>query len=165
MGATQRILSILQFYGANYENADELSKYLSVYKHLVNDFHHILDRHLNDANISQKKPANAFAAIFGQIMRWGMRCNVSKCAMHRRNNRVRELTQIDERSKDIAMFMDILDGIHCHFLHSVDIGYRALNGKSEPIATKNYPMLQNSRFSSAFVDDEQKGKDNPDVLM
>merc|ERR1712228_825357 len=77
------------------------------------------------------KSSMAFECIFAVIMKKGLFCNANKCAIYHRNFRVREQTQIecnDDDDNKLCMFLDILDGIHCYFLHSVDAGYRSFDG-------------------------------------
>eukprot|EP01084_Bolivina_argentea_P097219 174790_1 len=50
----QRIILMLKFYNHNYNKYDKFKNYLQTYeKHLINDYHHILDKHLNEDHMSK----------------------------------------------------------------------------------------------------------------
>eukprot|EP01084_Bolivina_argentea_P307875 532213_1 len=124
----RRISSILKFYQDHSNNYNVLSKYLLQYKHVINDYHHILDHHLNEDNIKQIKSNEQFTLIYHEITnRSDIICDVNKCAMYSRNNRIREKENIECNDKILSNYINILDTIHCYFVHSADIGYRIIN--------------------------------------
>eukprot|EP01084_Bolivina_argentea_P317112 549780_1 len=134
----QRIVSILSFYSTNYNKSDAITAYLSKYnvrKHLVNDYHHMIDKHLNEHNHSQSKCDKQFELIYAYMMEdKQLFCDIGTCNIWLRNNRERELVPVvsaapptPEGDDDkLSMFMDMLDSIHCYFMHSVDIGHRIM---------------------------------------
>eukprot|EP01083_Nonionella_stella_P011979 33979_1 len=130
----QRIVSILSFYSANYNQCDAITAYLSKYnvsKWLVNDYHHIIDKHLNEHNHSQTKCDKQFELIYAYMMEdKQLFCDIGTCNIWLRNNRERELYPVVSYpftgGDKLSMFMDILDSIHCYFMHSVDIGHRIM---------------------------------------
>ena len=124
--AVTRMQSMLKFYNNNYNNFKEIGKYLAKYKnHIIGDYHHILDKHLNRDNISQIDSNKQFELIHQQMT--GISCDIENCKIYSRNNRQRETTNIECKDEKVSMFIDIIDTIHCYFLHSIDIGYRIVN--------------------------------------
>eukprot|EP01084_Bolivina_argentea_P023620 44095_1 len=130
----KRITSMLQFYHHNHNKYNEVSNYLEKYNensNLIADYHHILDRHLNEDKISESKSNEQFETIHQQIAN-NLSCDISKCYIHSRNNRHRDTTNIDcQDDKHLSMFIDIMDTIHCYFIHSIDIGYRIIHTLDE----------------------------------
>ena len=97
------------------------------YKHLLNDFHHVLSHHLRCKDIN--KSNQEFEVIYREIMKNGIKpCDVTRCYKFRRNRRIREHENIDIlncNNNDLCNFYtETLDSIHCYFLHSFDIGMR-----------------------------------------
>ena len=96
------------------------------YKHLLNDYHHILKHHLHKKDIS--KSNDEFDIIYKQIIKYVKHCDVTKCQKFRRNRRIREhenISILNCRNNDLCNFYtETLDSIHCYFLHSFDIGMR-----------------------------------------
>eukprot|EP01084_Bolivina_argentea_P174191 301725_1 len=129
----QRIISILLFYGNNCNNYDAINKYLDIYnmkKHLINDYIHILDKHLNEDNMLKHKSNRQFNIIYETMFdKSHLYCDITNCYIYQRNHRQRETQYITPLCDDYttAMFVDILDAIHCYFIHSVDIGYRIID--------------------------------------
>eukprot|EP01084_Bolivina_argentea_P031189 57731_1 len=127
----QRILSLLSFYNTHWNAFDEIDKYLdksNMKKHIINDYHHVLDKHLNEDNMSKRKSNKQFELIYKQILSH-LFCDITRCEIYCRNHREREVQYIECDSHDplLAMFIDLLDSIHCYFCHSVDIGYRIIH--------------------------------------
>eukprot|EP01084_Bolivina_argentea_P024082 44934_1 len=130
--ALKRIIPILKYYHHNYNKFISLHKYLDASKtHLLSDYHHILDKHLNDDKCSQANCNAQFAKIYELILKKsGLSCDINKCKIFVRNNRDIEnskqrITDCDDQN--LAVYIDILDNIHCYFFHSVDIGCRIIN--------------------------------------
>ena len=148
----QKIISMLKFYNDNYNKPDEVTKYLEIYKHklhLIHDYHHILDKHLNEETLSMTNVNKQFRKIYQIITKDNeLTCNIEKCNINSRNNRQRELVKIDCNNREPRAFMDIMDTIHCYFLHSVDIGYR---------------MIEDININDN--DDEKETKDADDIEM
>ena len=90
-------------------------------KCIINDYHHLLNLHLNEDNLSKNKSNQQFIQIYDLLTNdSNLKCDISKCLMYVRNNRERD-------NNIINVEMDILDSIHCYFLHSIDDGIRFLN--------------------------------------
>ena len=122
-----RIISLLKVYSNNYQNHEKMEQYVVKYKnYLVEDYHHILDKHLNEDRISNVQCNKHFEIIYNKITEVSnIQCDITTCRIYSRNNRQREIMNIDDvHDRKLGVFIDIIDTIHCYFLHSVDIGYR-----------------------------------------
>ena len=73
-----------------------------------------------------------------------VRCDIGKCSMYSRNNRERETVNIECKDKKLSMFIDILDTIHCYFIHSVDVGFRII----QPITNNDKEKKEDDYISS-----------------
>ena len=127
--ALERTISVLKYYRRNYENFVGLNKYLAENKQFIlSDYHHILDKHLSEDRRSKLHCDKQFGAINHSILKeHGLRCDVKKCKIFLRNNRDRDIeknTNCDDQT--LSVYIDIIDTIHCYFMHSVDIGYRII---------------------------------------
>eukprot|EP01084_Bolivina_argentea_P300658 518497_1 len=122
-----QIISMLKFYDNNYGNFDEISKY--VHKHktfLLRDYHHVLDKHLNEDKLSKIESNRQFQIIYQMLQNNNLLCDIENCKIYQRNNRERERTSIECGDRNLSIFIDLIDTIHCYFSHSVDIGYRII---------------------------------------
>eukprot|EP01084_Bolivina_argentea_P084624 152977_1 len=128
--AMERIIDALKFYQKNNAlNNDKLSEYLiKNCKQLINDYHYILENTLNEDNIPSSEANTQFAKLYNELVeKNGLLCDITKCNIYLRNNRERE-TQLNEcNDKHLLTYINILDSIHCYFVHSVDVGYRILH--------------------------------------
>eukprot|EP01083_Nonionella_stella_P223842 797305_1 len=91
--------------------------------HIINDYLHILHEHASDLEF--EFVVNAFGF-----------CDIERCAMFARNHRIRANEKpsiINTHLNDIAS-AEIMNKIHCHFLHSYDIGNRLTIDDKESIA-------------------------------
>eukprot|EP01084_Bolivina_argentea_P274818 468538_1 len=107
-----RIIQLLKIYQNNNENHE---------KDLIGDYHHILVQHLsaeNNTNTNNDTDDN-FELIYDMLVNNGIVCDLTKCKMYVRNNRNREVYE-----SKISINEDLMDTIHCYFLHSFDIGFR-----------------------------------------
>ena len=82
-----------------------------------------MNQHLNEDNVSKTKSDQQFQKIYKTLMDdMNLKCDINECIMYKRNNRQRENT-LNTANKDIInVEMDILDSIHCYFMHSIDDG-------------------------------------------
>eukprot|EP01084_Bolivina_argentea_P164509 286022_1 len=106
-------------------------------KYVINDYHHILDFHLNEERNTRERAANQFKRIY-KVVCDIEKCDIGKCDRFNRNNRDRE------KDKDGDTYMDFLDSIHCYLLHSVDIGYRIIDKMDDIKNDKDNEELCNS---------------------
>lgn len=130
-----RIISCLKFYQKLDLNNDSnlLIEYLNQnnYPFLLNDYNHILIKHLGD-NKSTQETRKEFEAIHVYIMSQIESCELEKCQQLHRNSRDREkdsesalIQPDDNQDKDLFNFyVDYLDTIHCFLVHTFDIGHR-----------------------------------------
>ena len=125
-GSIKRIKSLLKYYMEHHNNFEEVSQYLQQYKiQLIKDYHHILDKHLNEERMTKMESNKQFQMIHEQMA--DIQCNIKNCEVYLRNNRQRETMNIQCNDKNLAMLIDIIDTIHCYFIHSIDVGYRIIN--------------------------------------
>eukprot|EP01084_Bolivina_argentea_P309808 535925_1 len=120
----ERLILILNFYDKWLvkKDNDDLVEYMSKYKHLMNDYGHILSVHLN--NKSSMKNDKTFLFIHNECIK-SINCSLNKCSHYERNsrNRCKEIQLFND--KDVLYYTDILDTIHVYFLHSFDTGFRS----------------------------------------
>eukprot|EP01084_Bolivina_argentea_P144793 253964_1 len=127
-----RIKLALHFYqdininGKDQNEINQTDKFILTYfndinRNLINDYHHILIDHL-DCNTKQENNKH-FEFINKTI---ALKCNISKCPQYIRNNRDRQKKQIIKlkHNPETLFYIDLLDTLHCYFIHSTDIGFR-----------------------------------------
>ena len=143
--ALKRLISLLKIYDDKHSKYDEIDNYLQKYNtYLISDFHHILDMHLNEDRISAIESNNQFGIIYKQMTEMNdLSCDIENCKIYSRNNRQRETMNIDCGDNKLAMFIDIIDSIHCYFLHSIDCGYRIIQRLAVMDEQKNIEMDSN----------------------
>ncbi len=116
----------------------KLIPYLKNYKYLLSDYHHILGHHCNN---------NDFEIIYKIFMNKNnqLKCNIKKCPMYNKfiRQRDKDLLNINKHCNDpmILLAVDILDSIHCYFIHSIDIGFRI---------KQNYIIIMNQKLNRCF---------------
>eukprot|EP01084_Bolivina_argentea_P269000 457044_1 len=122
-----RLVNALKFYNSNDNKIDDLTQYIMSNKtHIINDYHHIINDHLNEDNIALIDSDKHFQLVHSMIMNDNaLVCDIAKCNIYLRSNRQRELNRIKCENEHLSIYIDFLDSIHCYFMHSVDIGYRA----------------------------------------
>eukprot|EP01084_Bolivina_argentea_P176338 305172_1 len=127
------------------DNKAEIYEYCTnTNPNIIKDFHHILMRHLNHAN--KLKNDKNFQIIY-KIMTTNIECNVSKCGGFSRNNRnkekksskmtVEQQSTNDDDNLEHTYFIDLLDNIHCYFIHSFDTGFRLNADMTDQIYNNN----------------------------
>ena len=130
--ALKRIISMLQFYHHNHHKYNQILHFLEGYKsHLLSDYHHILDRHLNEDKTTKTESNHQFEMMHQQIKTTMNKhsCDITKCNIYSRTNRQREVENIDCNDDNLSMFIDIMDTIHCFIVHSVDVGHRIIKSQ------------------------------------
>eukprot|EP01084_Bolivina_argentea_P016879 31533_1 len=125
-------------------------------------FHHLLQNHEHQFELIYDK-------IVEQVLGGTNTCDLRQCLMLRRNHRDRfQLQKNDQELRKLYQVCDnpdvkdivtqqILDKIHCHFLHSFDIGYKlstqdkvAIIQAVDASLTKN----ENNHIDEDFSDDK-----------
>eukprot|EP01084_Bolivina_argentea_P276004 470825_1 len=142
----QRIICILQFYKNSFNDEEKtMIEIRTKYRHILNDYHHILNKHLNEDILLMSVCNEQFECIYKEIMDNELECDINECLIYLRNNREREKTLV-EYETNLAVYMDILDSIHCYFIHSVDFGFRMI--VKPPIDDKNDSVAYDAEFAS-----------------
>eukprot|EP01084_Bolivina_argentea_P269434 457924_1 len=127
--AIQNIGKALQFHAKQHDSSTVYQYFNHKYKHLVKDFHHIMVHHLNTHNKSLND--KNFETVTN-IMCHCVKCNIEKCNPFTRNNRDREDSKMND-DLEMEYYTDLLDNIHCYFLHSYDTGFRVNPGLFDDI--------------------------------
>eukprot|EP01084_Bolivina_argentea_P234419 394668_1 len=124
-------LKMYQVYKNDENNQREkmMEYFITNKRNVITSYHHILSQHLNEDRIGKKESDDAFETIYNKIViENALCCDIQGCQILKRNHRKREEDQI---SKQEMIFVNILDAIHCFFLHSVDIGFRIIDTRIE----------------------------------
>eukprot|EP01084_Bolivina_argentea_P160094 278808_1 len=93
---------------------------------ILNDFIHLLSKH--------NQNENEFKMIYNKF---GF-CNIENCKLFKRNNRDRNKNEnglygINDKNKKQIIIEQILDKIHCFYMHCFDIGYKLTNSEKDII--------------------------------
>eukprot|EP01083_Nonionella_stella_P240223 839977_1 len=148
----QRILRLMMQYKnqtETEENSQHMDK-INDYQTYINDYHHILDKHLNEDRISAAQCNQQFELIQQQMIDNNLSCDINKCKIYTRNNRARELDAIEVKHSENEsehVLVNLLDNMHCYFIHSIDIGYRVIRGLNHEHKQKDSDnMVYDSRI-------------------
>eukprot|EP01084_Bolivina_argentea_P193311 331668_1 len=125
----QNIISALKYY-QSIQNDDNYNNLISQYfqetnKTILQDYTSILKTYLNN---TIEHNHIVFEQIYN-IMSKQIQCDIKNCKQYSRNNRDRAKESVksnnDKNNQFKAIFYtDLLDTIHCYFMHSYDIGFR-----------------------------------------
>ena len=155
--ALKRIITCLDFYenivGVTDDNA-VINQYFDNYHDFLDDYYHILSQHLNNGKKANK--AN-FEIIYNKICKY-IECDLSKCNAYCRMNRDRDDEVIDNNVNNNDMnaqfYIDIMDTIHCLFIHSYDCGYRINTAKLMEGTSDEMEQDAQTEFESLYNDQE-----------
>eukprot|EP01084_Bolivina_argentea_P078813 143025_1 len=115
------IIDTLYKYEQNDIKTDDV---MEAHENMLNQFHHMLFAHLNN---SKEKEAGDFSFIHDECSRL-IECDAKECKKLKRNYRNRqqsdEQKDMNKEDEHVQIYRDLLDTIHCYFIHSVDMGYR-----------------------------------------
>ena len=127
-----RLIQLLIFYKSEYMNTKEVEVYFNENKaKIMSDYHHLLNEHLNEDIISSMTSNSQFKHVHTKLLHENkLQCDINKCKMYRRNQRDRNVSS-EDNAEEITVGMDILDCIHCYFIHSVDDGIRFIDNIHE----------------------------------
>eukprot|EP01083_Nonionella_stella_P173839 600850_1 len=124
-GITQQLMRIISRYGeyVNTNSKDDFNQYLNELHddimNILNMFHHVLSKHGN---------SNDFAFIYDNLFDDGGQCILNKCRINGRNRNIKRRNSndidFDGVDNELVPIQQVLDSIHCHFVHSYDSGYR-----------------------------------------
>eukprot|EP01084_Bolivina_argentea_P278504 475815_1 len=120
------------------------------YPFLTDDFNHVLFDHLSDDKTIKKKTLE-FQSIHNHIMSNISSCSLEKCSKFKRNNRNREMQKMSI-NHETEYYLDIMDTIHCFFVHAFDIGFRMKSDELHNI-TKNSINDNNNKTEMKYSDD------------
>ena len=164
----KRITKCLHFYlMLEVNDYGALLEYLNEnnYPFLLDDYHHILQRHLGDSKSIQHSNEQ-YEEIHNYIMQYLKECKLEKCNKLSRNNRNRETQSINAKQNDtnddtsindkecepgglLEFYIETLDTIHCLLVHAFDVGFRL---RSDEIDAN--VMISLERMNSTENDDE-----------
>ena len=99
-------------------------QHLASYKQLINDYHHILDVHLNEENADGLcSNSNRSYELIHKLL--NLQCDVARCRCYQRLHRVREREGDDGHyGSEQRVYRDLMDTIHCALVHGFDSGMR-----------------------------------------
>eukprot|EP01084_Bolivina_argentea_P033889 62665_1 len=157
----QNIADSLKFYQNIdiYTNSKDVSLYFERYTDLINDYHHILSKHINRDIQTQSENNKSFESIYKYITNH-MKCdNINTCNIHIRYNRCKVTNNINQITNDnsLLFYIETMDTIHCHFLHTYDYGYKNINENKpkKQFEISNKQIYKNSITPSLFYIDTQ----------
>eukprot|EP01084_Bolivina_argentea_P214434 364032_1 len=139
--------------------------------YLQNSFNHILIHHLGD-NQSIDKTTKEYEEIYDFITKTNdlRKCSIEKCIKFQRNNRNRETQNVFlqnnakhvNRNKtvdhEVEYFMEIMDTLHCFFLHTFDVGFRVRTNELTDI-------INNDEKNEIDSDEEYDIASDKDLIM
>eukprot|EP01084_Bolivina_argentea_P174467 302231_1 len=141
----KRITHILQFYKENFNDEDKIINHMQKYKHFLNDYHHLLIEHLNEDTMEIMKCDEEFQCIFMKTFANELECDITECKIYLRNHREREQNNIISNH----ITMEILDSVHCFFIHSVNGGFRFMQQVENDIShLKSYLEQKRKRLEN-----------------
>ena len=132
----KRIKNVLKLYLCYTGYNDSIIKYIKSYKQLINDYHHILEHHLNEDGETCKNSNKSMELIQKQL---NFYCNINQCRFYTRQQRIREDDEDEYKSpyhqsnghnayhqygQELNVYRDLLDTIHCSLIHAFDNGLR-----------------------------------------
>eukprot|EP01084_Bolivina_argentea_P018684 34755_1 len=134
-----RIKDALIFYQQKKQDND-IMEYYDKYKDLIDDYHHIILEHTSTGN---RKRDNDNFAIIDSIIGKTIKCDIAKCKNYKRNhrNRGKQIKNTEYKEEDlmnktfklehpgddnnnVIFYREFMDSVHCHFVHSIDVGFR-----------------------------------------
>lgn len=123
----QNLTDCLHFWQSVDINTDQkdIFVFFSQYKDLINDYHHVLSNHLNRDHQTLEEKNKSFESIHKYISEH-VKCDSINNVIHIRNNRHREDDDHQNNDPLLSFYVDIMDTIHCLFLHSYHYNIRAL---------------------------------------
>lgn len=134
----KRIKDVLKLYQYYTGYNDSIIKHIKSYKQLINDYHHVLEFHLNEDGENCKNSNKSMELIQKQL---NFYCNINQCRFYLRQQRIREEDENEYKSpyhqqmaqtqngfnqygQELNVYRDILDTMHCSLIHAFDNGLR-----------------------------------------
>lgn len=162
--SVRRLIMILDWYRTMrdihsiYDMDKMLIEYVDHYTNLLNDYQHVLTTHLNQDRISND---TNFMQIYNKITKYmENQCDIKTCKQYIRmvisppksanpsledalmenqdiNNSIDTLEANDNRNT-VNFYIELLDVIHCYFMHSMDLGLRFIFNENEEETLMEY---------------------------
>eukprot|EP01084_Bolivina_argentea_P317258 550053_1 len=153
-----------------------LSEYIvnNNYQNLINDYHHLLTKHLNTPNPITNAANYQF---INESLGESINCNIIGCKLYERNGRDRQEksketetghSQNNEKNDSLGLYyMNFLDNIHAFFIHGYDTGFRikidANNNNNTQDNNKKKIILNN--INNNNDDDKEDGFDENRFIL
>ena len=152
--ALSRITMNLHFYQTVIEGDSDpdglLVNYCQRNKHILNDYSHILQQHLNQKN--RTKSNENYQIIHDSVSKY-IRCDLAQSRQFKRQYRDRIHDPLPNEDHTVSYYMDLLDTIHCTFVHQYDTGNRINTAQLSPRSNSIYTFNPNNPY------DEEDGLD------
>eukprot|EP01084_Bolivina_argentea_P273455 465809_1 len=101
---------------------DDIDFMMQMNEFIIDDYHHILIQHLSHKHIGH---INEEFNLLNHELNKKIYCNVDKCSSIKRYHRIREnIPSQIIRSPELQFYIDLMDTIHCYFIHSFHLGMR-----------------------------------------
>ena len=140
--SVKRIIDALKYYKSLYNNNNKndkiynqlIIKYFQCKnKYIISDYHHLLSIHLNQTKLIHLQNLEI---INDTIYKNKLQCNINQCKQYLRYHRDREkiddinhIINTENKNNDdicykVRFYSDLMDTIHCYFIHGFDDGSR-----------------------------------------
>eukprot|EP01084_Bolivina_argentea_P287424 493194_1 len=129
-----RLLCILQDYNQCDGNLNLTSILIENITDILNDYFHLMCQH--DSEHEFEYISNTLRA-----------CNIDQCIIYKRNNQCLKRFYADKLT---AVVMNILDKMHCYFMHSYDVGYRLTSSERHEIFDRTEIIEQKKECNDSF---------------
>ena len=100
-------------------------------ENIVDHYHNIIIDDLSPQTIDEMN--EQFNLLHSILIEANLGCNVKTCSSKQRNHWIRENIQIPKnqslRNKAFQFYTDLLDTMHCCFIHSLNLGMRVKSSK------------------------------------
>eukprot|EP01084_Bolivina_argentea_P249395 417473_1 len=107
----------------------------------MNDYHHLLQCHLNGDSLYQQQIDKQFKYIYTKIMNSNknnnLLCDINQCKIFCRNHMENENDTYNDK------YSNLMDCIHSNLLHSVDIGFNTIDDVYENISINTQDKIEN----------------------
>lgn len=108
--ARRHVIDALARYSEFGENEGAIANIMEMYPHLLSDWHHILWIHLNGNMVDN---ARCFEALYEDVQRQHLLCDLEECCHYIRYNRDREKESVgSDADLDDELTIDLLDSMH-----------------------------------------------------
>ena len=149
----QHIIDNLKLYQMiESDKTDDIECISKLNENILDDYHHILIEHLSNKSVHEIN--EEFNNLHTMLRRENIHCDFGKCSSIRRYHCIREnidnLEQQSLRSDNLQFYIDLMDTIHCYFIHSFDLGMRIKFNKYYDKDDNQYAELQEIKISETM---------------